>query len=79
MAILQSLRQQHFLERSAAPMSSRMFTGMSGGVPKMHPLKSSMPALKASSMIHGLRIKKFSMPKLRMPGLKMPSLRMPRL
>jgi hypothetical protein len=67
MALLQSLRQQRFTERLAAPTSSRMVSGMSGlseGVPKMHPLKSSLPALKAGSMIHGLRIKKFKLPGL---------------
>lgn len=75
MAILQSLRQQHFLERSMAPTSSRMLSGMSGvseGVPKFHSLKSSMPSvMKSTSLMHGLRIKKFS---LKMPSLK---IRMP--
>ena len=72
MAILQSMRQQHFLERSAAPSPSRMIQGLSGfseGVPKMHPLKSSLPTIKAASMIHNLKIKKF-----RLPGLKLPRL-----
>lgn len=74
MARLQSLTQQHFLERQSAPTSSKMISGMSGvseGVPRMHPLKSSMPVLRAASMIHGLRMKK--------PSLRLPSLRMPRL
>jgi len=74
MARLQSLTQQHFLERENAPISSRMVGGMSGkseGVPRMHPLKSSMPTLKASSLLHKLRIKKISM--------RMPSLRLPRV
>jgi hypothetical protein len=73
MALMQSLRQQHFVEKSAAPTSSRMIEGMSGlseGVPKMHPLKSSMPVLKAASMMHNLKIKKFKMPSLKLPGLK---------
>lgn len=58
---IQGLSQQHFLERQIAPTSSRMFSGISGaseGVPKMHPLKSSMgAAFKATSLIHGLRMK----------------------
>jgi hypothetical protein len=61
------------LERSIAPTSSSRIAGMSGiseGVPKMHPLKSSMPALKAGSMIHGLRLKSFKVPKVRLPGLR---------
>jgi len=72
---LQSLTQQHFLERQSSPISSRMLTGMSGvseGVPKMHPLKSSMPSMKASSLLHKLRIKKLS--SLRMPSLRPPHL-----
>lgn len=74
MARLQSITQQHFLERQSSPMSSRMVTGMSGtseGVPRMHPLKSSMPVFKAGNLIHSLRMKKSSM--------RLPSLRMPRL
>lgn len=74
MARLQSLTQQHFLERQSAPTMSRMITGMSGsseGVPRMHPLKSSMPVFRASTMIHSLRIKR--------PSLRLPTLRLPRL
>lgn len=66
MAILQSLRQQHFLEKSAAPSMSKQILGMTGtseGVPKMHPLKSSLPTIKAASMLHSLKIKKFKLPK----------------
>lgn len=70
MARLQSLTQQHFLERQTAPTSSRMISGMSGtseGVPRMHPLKSSMPVFKSSSLLHSLRMRK--LPSLRMPRL----------
>jgi hypothetical protein len=77
---LQSLQQQHSLEKSLAPVSSKMLSGMSGfseGVPKMHPLKSSMPSIKAASMIHGLKMKKFTLPKMKTGGMKM--MRMPRL
>lgn len=80
MARLQSLIQQHSLERSAAPTGSKMFSGMSGsseGVPKMHQLKSSMPSLKAASMIHGLKMKKFTLPKMKTGGMKM--MKLPKL
>jgi hypothetical protein len=80
MARLQSLQQQHSLERSFAPTSSKSISGMSGtseGVPRMHPLKSSLPSLKAASLIHGLKMKKFSMPKIKMAGMKL--MKMPRL
>ena len=66
MSILQSLRQQHFLERQVAPTTSKMISGMSGaieGVPKYHPLKTAMSAVKASTLIHGLRNKKFQLKK----------------
>ena len=76
---IQSLTQQHFLERNASPMGSRMFSGMSGtseGVPRMHPLKTNMgAAFKATSLIHGLRMSK---PRI---GMRMPriGMGMPRL
>ena len=75
MARLQSLTQQHFLERGLEPTTSRFIGGISGtseGVPKMHPLKSSMPVFRASSLLHGLRMRK---PSLRLPSL---SVRVPR-
>ena len=62
MARLQAITQQHALERSFAPTSSRMLSGISGsseGVPRMHPLKSSMPVFKAGNLIHLLRMKSF--------------------
>ena len=87
MARLQSLQQQHSLERSFAPTSSKMITGMSGtseGVPRSSLKISSMKApslklkgaaMKASSLIHGLRLKKFHMPSLKMAKFsKMPKL-----
>jgi hypothetical protein len=43
--------------------------GGSGGIPKMHPLKSSMPSLKAGSLIHGLRMQKPRMPRLGLPRI----------
>ena len=83
MARLQSLTQQHFLERQAAPLGSRMFSGLSGtseGVPRMHPLKSSMPVMKAGSLIHGLRLKSMARPASLMKMPRMGSLmKMPRL
>jgi hypothetical protein len=54
---LQAITQQHFQERQMTPMTSKMIEGGTGGVPKMHPLKSSMPSLKAGSLIHGLRLR----------------------
>jgi len=71
MARLQSVTQQHFLERQASPLGSRYFSGMSGtseGVPRMHPLTSNMSsAFKAGGLIHSLRMKKIGFPKI--PGL----------
>jgi len=85
MARLQALKQQRFIESSGAPTTSFQVEGGSG-VPKMHPLKSSNPILKATSMLHSLRsgigsglrmprIKPIHM--MRMPGTKIQ--RMPRL
>lgn len=70
MARLQGLVQQRAFEHSIAPTPSRYIGGMSGaseGVPKMHPLKSSFPVFRASSMLHGLRLKTPKVPGLRMP------------
>lgn len=64
---LQSLTQQHFMERNTSPTSSRFFSGMSGvseGVPKMHPLKSSMPVFRASSLLHGLKMRTPRLPRV---------------
>jgi hypothetical protein len=82
MARLQAFTQQHALERSVAPIKSSFVGGMSGsseGVPKMHPLKSSMPVFKAANLIHMAK-----MPKIR--AAKMPrmlkmgaGLRLPRV
>jgi len=70
-ARLQSVTQQHFLERQASPLGSRYFSGMSGtseGVPKMHPLTSNMAsAFKAGGLIHSLRMRRLG--SLRIPGL----------
>jgi hypothetical protein len=74
MARLQALKQQRFLESSASPISSAQAEG-SDGVPKFHPLKSSGPVFKASSMIHSLRVKKPTMPH----SVKMPSIHMPKI
>jgi len=75
MARLQALKQQRFLETSDAPTSSRQVTGGSDGVPKMHPMKSSMPVFKASSMIHALHTKSFGGGGVRgVKGLKLPKL-----
>lgn len=77
MARLQSLIQMHSLERAAGPTPSRMLSGLSGsseGVPKMHPLKSSFPVFKASSLLHGLSIKKPRAFKMPTPKLHMPRL-----
>ena len=77
---IQALTQQHFLERQEAPSSSLMFSGIAGsseGVPKMHPLKSSMPSLKAGSLIHGLRLKT-SIKAARLPKMGS-ALKLPRL
>lgn len=77
MARIQGITQQHALERSFAPTSSRMMSGMSGvseGVPKMHMLKSSGPIFKAGNLIHMARMKG---PSMRIPKIGMP--RMPKL
>lgn len=84
MARIQSLLQQHSFERSLSPTPSRFVSGMSGiseGVPKMHPLPSSNPVFKAGNLVHLLRIKSFKMPGLRSPSLKAPRMGvgMPRL
>lgn len=77
MARIQSLVQQRFLERQSQPTSSKFVGGLSGtqeGVPKMHPLKSSLPSvMKSTSMIHGLRMQKPKMLKMMKmaPGPKM--------
>ena len=70
---IQALVQQRSLERSASPTQSMSFKGMSGaseGVPKMHPLKSSMLMAKASNLVHGLKIKKFKLGSVKLPGIK---------
>ena len=75
MARLQALKQQRFLETSDAPTSSFQVTGGSDGVPKMHPMKSSMPVFKASSMLHALHVKSFGGGSVRgIKGLKLPKL-----
>lgn len=68
MARIQALKQQRFLETNDAPISSTQVRGgfASSGVPKFHSLKSSNPVFKATSLLHGMRIKK-----PRIPGLKM--------
>lgn len=75
---IQGLSQQHFLERQIAPTSSRMFSGISGaseGVPKMHPLKSSMgAAFKATSLIHGLRMAKMKTMRTGLKPMGMPKM-----
>lgn len=72
MARLQALKQQRFLETNDAPISSTQVEGgFVGGVGKMHPLKSSNPILKATNLMHSIRLKK-----PRLPGLK---LKMPRI
>jgi hypothetical protein len=81
MARIQALTQQHSLERASGPTPERFLSGMSGlseGVPRMHPLGSSNPVFKAGNLVHLLRIKSFKMPKMS-TGVKMPSLRPPRL
>jgi hypothetical protein len=65
MARIEALKQQRFVETSNAPVTSFQLTG---GVPKMHPLKSSNPVFKATNLIHSVKIKK---PKLK---LKMPKM-----
>jgi hypothetical protein len=60
MARIQALRQASFTQHSFSPMGEEK----SDGVPKFHPLKSSNPVFKASSLIHGLKLK---LPKM---GLK---------
>lgn len=55
MVRLQALKQQSALEHTFSPTSSGLIEGSSfSGIPKMHPLKSSNPVLKASSMFHNL-------------------------
>jgi hypothetical protein len=77
MARIQAFTQQHALERAASPMRSSMVGGMSGvseGVPKMHPLKSSMPVFKAANLIHMAKMPKIRaarMPKMG-AGLRLP-------
>lgn len=82
MARIQALTQQHAFEHSSAPISSRMMSGMSGvseGVPKMHPLKSSGPIFKASSLLHIAKFKAPGLKKPRMGGMGMPRMGTPRL
>lgn len=77
MARIQGLIQEHALERSFEPTPSRFISGMSGiseGVPRMHPLKSSFPVFRASSLLHGLRIRT-----PRIGGMGLPRLGLPRL
>lgn len=68
MARLQALKQQSALEHTFSPTSSSLIEGnTASGIPKMHPLKSSNPVFKASSLLHGLmKMKSF---KPRMPKL----------
>ena len=63
---IQALKQQQSLEQSDAPIGTSSITD---GVPKMHPLKSSNPVFKATSLLHGIRIR----------GLKLPGLKLPRI
>jgi hypothetical protein len=80
MARLQAFTQQHALERAASPMRSSFIGGMSGtseGVPKMHPMKSSMPVFKAANLIHMAKLPRLKAAKMpRMPkmgaGLRLP-------
>lgn len=65
MALPEELRQRRFTERGMNPTPNRFVVGSTGGVPKMHPLKSSNPVMKAGSLLHGLRIKKFKMPSIK--------------
>lgn len=74
MAKLQALKQQRALETTDAPVSSyQVEGGFSGGVPKMHPLKSSGPIFKATRLLHSLHVKKIKMPGGG-GGLKLPHL-----
>lgn len=77
MAKLEALRQQSAIEHSFSPISSSNIEG--GGVPKMHPLKSSGPIFKAANLIHIAKfgrtggVAKVRMPKMpRMKGLLKP-------
>lgn len=73
MARLQSLKQSRFLESSDSPITN---TQLEGGFHSRYvgsrPLSSgSLNTIsKASGLMHGLRLKKFKMPRLRMPGMK---------
>ncbi len=61
-----TIRQQRFTERSMNPMSNRFVTGLSGGVPKMHPLKSNISLIsKGASLMHGIRLKKLPILRLK--------------
>lgn len=74
---LQSLTQEHFEQRQMSPVTTKMIMGGAGGVPKMHPLKSSMPAIKAGTMIHGLRMRAGI--RTSRAGMGMPKMGLPRL
>lgn len=68
MARIQAIRQMSSFDKANNPMSSRMFAG-NEGVPKMHPLKSSNPVLKATQLLHGIKSRIPRLPGMRMPRL----------
>ena len=76
MARIQALKQERFMESQNAPTTSFQMTGGSsnmGGVPKMHPLKSSNPILKSTNLFHTMKMKMphMSGSSVHMPGMKM--------
>jgi hypothetical protein len=80
MALIGALKAQRKIETSMAPISTtQVLGGQAGGIPKMHPLKSSGAALNFGGLLKQPTVAKaafkmHSMLKMPKIGLKMPRL-----